>query len=160
MSVSVAVAEGLKKLEAEKQLIAKAACDCIESMGPLFYTTTDGRDDPDVLVCPFPLRPEDDRDGYIFDPDFSFDLSLFLGKLEALSEHTVGFDDVNITYSNDGLHVSLLGEDDQDDLSEAVIRSEILWIWILREPPDYVDVGGTLMNDGSVVFDKPMPAEN
>jgi hypothetical protein len=140
-------------IDAEKTMIAKAACDCIESMGPLFYATTDGEDDPDVLVCPLPLRPEEEPDGYIFNRKFDFDLTFFLEKLGEITNRTLDLNDVIISYTNESLSISLLSEDDGE--GEHRLSSEALWIEIIREPPEYVEPGGTLMRDGSIVFDAP-----
>lgn len=152
-----AVAEAVR--DAEKTMVAKAACDSIECMGPLFYATTDGQDNPDVVVCPLPLRPENDPEGcYTFDPTFDFDLTLFLEKLAEITKRELDLNDVIISYTNEALNISLLSEDDGE--GEHRISSEELWIWIVREPPEYVEPGGTLMSDGSVVFDTPSPVEN
>ncbi len=121
-------------------------------MGSLYYVTTDGENDPDVEVCPFPLRGEgNNTDRIIFNPDFQFSLVQFLEKLEDLVEMPVGPESLDITYEAEGLTISVL---DVNDVWKSI------WISILREPPKGIVAQGTLTNAGNVIYDHHMPQEN
>lgn len=143
---------------AEKELIAKAVCESMESMGAFAYLTSDGEDNPDVEVWPFPLRAEGrETDHVVFARDFCFDLAVFLEQLESILDRTVALDDLLITYAHDGLDVIVLGK----DLGAGLIDSESsLWISILNAPPKEAAPRGTLTRAGAIVYDEPNPSEN